>query len=109
MNTRFLLERGDEVTHYNRGKLDLYPRAPEVRQIHGNHTDCAAFERQIAEAGRALERKNAGRIARRKRINGCHRSYACATLGPLRAALHERQNLREPAAGRYTAGDLYHA
>jgi nucleoside-diphosphate-sugar epimerase len=50
--TRFLLERGDEVTHYNRGKLDLYPAPPEVKQIQGDRTDYPRFERQIAEVGR---------------------------------------------------------
>jgi nucleoside-diphosphate-sugar epimerase len=49
--TRLLLERGDEVTHYNRGKLDLYPVPPEVRQIRGDRTDYAAFERQTGQAG----------------------------------------------------------
>ncbi len=49
--TRFLLERGDEVTHYNRGQLDLYPAPSDVRQIHGDRTNHAAFERQMAEAG----------------------------------------------------------
>jgi nucleoside-diphosphate-sugar epimerase len=49
--TRFLLERGDDVTHFNRGRLDLYPVPPEVRQLHGDRTDHAAFERQIAAAG----------------------------------------------------------
>jgi nucleoside-diphosphate-sugar epimerase len=49
--TRFLLERGDDVTHFNRGRLDLYPVPTEVRQIHGDRTDHAAFERQIAAAG----------------------------------------------------------
>jgi nucleoside-diphosphate-sugar epimerase len=49
--TQFLLERGDEVTHYNRGKFDLYPLPPGVHSIQGDRTDCPAFERQIAEAG----------------------------------------------------------
>jgi hypothetical protein len=29
--TRFFLERGDAVTHYNRGNMELYPAPPEVR------------------------------------------------------------------------------
>jgi nucleoside-diphosphate-sugar epimerase len=49
--TRFLLERGDDVTHFNRGRLDLYPIPAEVRQIHGDRTDHVAFERQVAAAG----------------------------------------------------------
>jgi nucleoside-diphosphate-sugar epimerase len=49
--TRFLLERGDDVTHFNRGRFALYPVPPEVKQIHGDRTDYAAFERQIAAAG----------------------------------------------------------
>lgn len=47
--TRFFLERGDQVTHYNRGQLDLYPPPREVRTIHGDRTNYPAFERQIAE------------------------------------------------------------
>jgi nucleoside-diphosphate-sugar epimerase len=49
--TRLLLERGDSVTHYNRGKLDLYPAPPGVRTIQGDRTDYPVFERQIAEVG----------------------------------------------------------
>jgi nucleoside-diphosphate-sugar epimerase len=49
--TRLLLERGDEVTHYNRGKFDLYPTPPGVKTIHGDRTDYATFERQMREAG----------------------------------------------------------
>lgn len=49
--TRFLLERGDRVTHYNRGQLDLYPPPPGVRTIHGDRTDYRAFEQQMAELG----------------------------------------------------------
>src|SRR5262245_26534851 len=48
--TRLLLEHGDEVTHYNRGRLDLYPAPPEVRRLQGDRTDYAAFERQIANS-----------------------------------------------------------
>ncbi len=50
--TRFLLERGDDVTHYNRGRLDLYPAPDHVKTIHGDRTDYPAFEQQIADAGR---------------------------------------------------------
>ncbi len=49
--TRLLLERGDQVIHYNRGKADLYPAPAEVRQLHGDRTDYAAFEKQMSEAG----------------------------------------------------------
>ena len=49
--TRLLLERGDNVTHYNRGKFDLYPIPAEVQRIQGDRTDYATFEQQIAEAG----------------------------------------------------------
>lgn len=49
--TRFLVERGDEVTHYNRGKLDLYPTPAGVRTIQGDRTDYPRFEQQMAEAG----------------------------------------------------------
>lgn len=49
--TRDLAERGDEVIHYNRGKLDLYPNPPGVTTVHGDRTDSPAFERQMAELG----------------------------------------------------------
>lgn len=49
--TRLLLERGDRVTHYNRGKLDLYPVPAGVHQLHGDRTDYATFEQQMAAAG----------------------------------------------------------
>lgn len=49
--TRFLLERGDEVTHYNRAQFDLYPLPEGVRSIQGDRTDYTTFERQMAEAG----------------------------------------------------------
>ena len=42
--TRFLLERGDNVTHYNRGTSDLYPVPEGVHSIHGDRTDHATFE-----------------------------------------------------------------
>jgi len=48
--TEQLLARGDEVTHYNRG-LSAQPVAG-VRTIHGDRTDYATFEQQMAEAGR---------------------------------------------------------
>jgi nucleoside-diphosphate-sugar epimerase len=48
--TRFLLERGDDLTLYNRG--DTVSRLPDVvRIIHGDRTDYAAFEAQMQEAG----------------------------------------------------------
>ncbi len=49
--TRFLLEQGASVTHYNRGRLDLYPPPPGVRTIHGDRTDYRTFEHQMAELG----------------------------------------------------------
>ncbi|MBC8075484.1 MAG: NAD-dependent epimerase/dehydratase family protein [Chloroflexales bacterium] len=49
--TRFLLERGADVTHYNRGQFDLYPAPPGVKTVRGDRTDYAAFEREIAEIG----------------------------------------------------------
>jgi nucleoside-diphosphate-sugar epimerase len=49
--TRQFLERGDHVTHYNRGKFDLYPAPPGVEQLQGDRTDYPTFERQMAEAG----------------------------------------------------------
>ncbi|CAA9209160.1 MAG: hypothetical protein AVDCRST_MAG77-1914 [uncultured Chloroflexi bacterium] len=49
--TRQLLERGDEVTLYNRGQSEV--RVPAgARTIHGDRKDFAAFEAQIAKAGR---------------------------------------------------------
>jgi nucleoside-diphosphate-sugar epimerase len=49
--THYLLERGDDVTHYNRGQFDLYPLPPEVRQIRGDRTEYGAFAAQMASAG----------------------------------------------------------
>lgn len=49
--TRMLLERGDTVTHYNRGKLELYPAPTGVKTVHGDRTDYAAFENQMYELG----------------------------------------------------------
>ena len=48
---QLFLERGDQVTHYNRGKADIYPVPAEVRQIQGDRTDYPTFERQMQEAG----------------------------------------------------------
>ncbi len=49
--TRFLIERGEDVTLFNRGKSTLPPH-PEAKVIHGDRTDYPAFENQMAEAGR---------------------------------------------------------
>ena len=49
--TRLLVERGDAVTHFNRGQLGLYPAPPAVRTIIGDRTDYPAFEREMAELG----------------------------------------------------------
>jgi len=49
--TEMLLARGDNVTHYNRGKLDLYPAPPGVKTIHGDRTDYAAFEEEMQTLG----------------------------------------------------------
>jgi nucleoside-diphosphate-sugar epimerase len=48
--TKFLIERGEDVTLYNRGKSAL-PLHPKARVIHGDRTDYLAFERQMVEAG----------------------------------------------------------
>ncbi len=48
--TRFLLERGDEVTLYNRG--DTPSRVPDgAKSLHGNRTDYPTFEAQMRNAG----------------------------------------------------------
>jgi nucleoside-diphosphate-sugar epimerase len=48
--TRMFLERGDDVTLFNRGVRPS--RVPDgARQVHGDRTDFAAFEAQIAELG----------------------------------------------------------
>ncbi|MCZ6677887.1 MAG: NAD-dependent epimerase/dehydratase family protein [Candidatus Poribacteria bacterium] len=48
--TRFLIERGDDVTLYNRGQTEA--EVPEGYQlISGDRKDYAAFEAQMAEAG----------------------------------------------------------
>src|SRR5581483_8115146 len=48
--TRQLLERGDDVTLYNRGKSEV--RIPAgAKTIQGDRKDYAAFEAQMAEAG----------------------------------------------------------
>jgi nucleoside-diphosphate-sugar epimerase len=49
--THMLLERGDDVTHYNRGASTLYPAPAEVRRIEGDRTDYATFEQQMRAAG----------------------------------------------------------
>ncbi len=48
--TRFLLEAGHEVTHYNRGLTDT-GSWPDVSRIAGDRRDYAAFEAQIHGAG----------------------------------------------------------
>src|SRR6187549_3394462 len=50
--TRFLLERGDDVAHFNRGRSTIDAAPPQVKQIQGDRTDYGAFEQQIAAAGR---------------------------------------------------------
>ena len=48
--TRQLLERGDDVTLYNRGKSEA--RIPDgAKFLHGDRKQYAAFEAQMAEAG----------------------------------------------------------
>jgi nucleoside-diphosphate-sugar epimerase len=47
--TRLLVERGDEVTLYNRGQRSA--AIPQVAQVHGDRTDYARFEAQMQEAG----------------------------------------------------------
>jgi nucleoside-diphosphate-sugar epimerase len=49
--SHFLSERGEQLVLYNRGLSD-YPTAPGVICIHGDRTDYAAFESQIAAAGK---------------------------------------------------------
>jgi nucleoside-diphosphate-sugar epimerase len=53
--TRFLIERGDDVTLYNRGQSRL-PLHPQAIVIHGDRTDYSAFEQQMADANRAAGR-----------------------------------------------------
>jgi nucleoside-diphosphate-sugar epimerase len=48
--TRGFVERGDEVTLFNRGKSDAAIPAG-VRQLQGDRTDLTAFEAGMAEAG----------------------------------------------------------
>ncbi len=54
--TQQLLARGDDVTHYNRGKRGSgfggAPLGGEVETIVGDRTDYVAFEKQMADAGR---------------------------------------------------------
>lgn len=48
--TRFLLERGEDVTLYNRGQhAERFPQG--VKLIHGDRTDFKAFENQMSMAG----------------------------------------------------------
>jgi nucleoside-diphosphate-sugar epimerase len=47
---RFLVERGDDVTAYNRGRRE-WRIPPQVKHMAGDRSDHAAFERQMAEAG----------------------------------------------------------
>jgi nucleoside-diphosphate-sugar epimerase len=47
--TRLLVERGDTVTLYNRGKREA--DIPDTKKILGDRKDYAAFEAQMAEAG----------------------------------------------------------
>jgi len=48
--SRFLIERGDDVTLYNRGVTEM--RIPyKPKRILGDRTDYAAFEAQMAKAG----------------------------------------------------------
>ena len=48
--TRYLVERGEDVTIYNRGK-QVADIPGETRRIIGDRKDYAAFEAQMAEAG----------------------------------------------------------
>ena len=48
--TRLLVERGDEVTVYNRGQREA-PVPAGVKRILGDRKSYASFERQMAEAG----------------------------------------------------------
>lgn len=48
--TRQLVARGDEVVLYNRGQRQA--EIPPVQRIVGDRNDCAAFEAQVAKAGR---------------------------------------------------------
>lgn len=49
--TRQLLERGHNVTHFNRGQTEARIPAGTVNQIVGDRKDYPAFERQMQEAG----------------------------------------------------------
>lgn len=50
--TRQLLERGDDVTHFNRGKSEArFGDAGAVTALHGDRKDYPAFERQMQDAG----------------------------------------------------------
>ena len=47
---RELLDRGEDVTLFNRGKSSL-PLDPRAKVIHGDRTEYAAFETRMGEAG----------------------------------------------------------
>ena len=47
---RELLDRGEDVTLFNRGKSSL-PLDPRAKVIHGDRTEYAAFEARMGEAG----------------------------------------------------------
>jgi len=49
--TRELLKRGDDVTHYNRGRSEAMYGPGEVAQIVGDRTRHGDFERQIKDTG----------------------------------------------------------
>ena len=49
--TRQLLDRGHDVTHYNRGRHKPHYGPGQVRQIAGDRTQYAQFEQQMAQAG----------------------------------------------------------
>jgi nucleoside-diphosphate-sugar epimerase len=49
--TKFLIERGNDVTLFNRGKSCLSTH-PGTKVIHGDRTDYPTFEAQIVEAGK---------------------------------------------------------
>ena len=48
--TRQLIERGEDVTLYNRGKTPLRVEGP-VKVVLGDRTDYARFEQHVAELG----------------------------------------------------------
>jgi nucleoside-diphosphate-sugar epimerase len=48
---KFLIERGEDVTLFNRGVSTL-PLHPQARVIHGDRTNYMAFEQQMVETGK---------------------------------------------------------